>query len=183
MPCTSVNTTLQHATDAAILEFAREHSLIVVSEDTDFGELLAQQRTAALSFVLHRTHEPITPDKQTAVLLANLPRVRGDLEQGAVVVIERSRLWLRRSRCCIRYPTSGISRARHRPVSGAGRSLDQSRLRLAVAPCEQGWVGGQRPANQSASGTWCHGRSTRPLAGVCAAHSGALAEFEPATRG
>ena len=49
MPCTSVNTTLQHATDAAILEFAREHSLVVVSEDTDFGELLAQQRTAAPS--------------------------------------------------------------------------------------------------------------------------------------
>ncbi len=40
---------LQHATDAAILEFAREHSLVVVSEDTDFGELLAQQRTAAPS--------------------------------------------------------------------------------------------------------------------------------------
>ncbi len=87
---------LQHATDAAILEFAREHSLVVVSEDTDFGELLAQQRTAAPSFVLLRTYEPMTPDKQAAVLLANLPRVRGDLEQGAIVVIERSRLRLRR---------------------------------------------------------------------------------------
>jgi hypothetical protein len=38
----------------------------------------------------------MTPDKQATVLLANLPRVRGDLEQGAIVVIERSRLRLRR---------------------------------------------------------------------------------------
>ncbi len=87
---------LQHATDTAILEFARERSLVVVSEDTDFGELLAQQRTAAPSFVLLRTYQPITPDEQAAVLLANLPRVRPDLEQGAIVVIERSRLRLRR---------------------------------------------------------------------------------------
>jgi predicted nuclease of predicted toxin-antitoxin system len=87
---------LQHATDTAILEFARERSLVVVSEDTDFGELLAQQRTAAPSFVLLRTYQPITPDEQAAVLLANLPRVRPELEQGAIVVIERSRLRLRR---------------------------------------------------------------------------------------
>jgi len=78
------------------LEFARERSLVVVSEDTDFGELLAQQRTAAPSFVLLRTYQPITPDEQAAVLLANLPRVRPELEQGAIVVIERSRLRLRR---------------------------------------------------------------------------------------
>ena len=42
---------LQHATDATILEFAREHPLVAIFEDTDFGELLAQQRTAAPSFV------------------------------------------------------------------------------------------------------------------------------------
>lgn len=60
------------------------------------GELLAQQRTAAPSFVLLRTYEPMTPDKQACVLLANLPTVPGDLEQGAIVVIERSQLRLRR---------------------------------------------------------------------------------------
>lgn len=87
---------LQHAPDAEILEFARQHSLVIVSEDTDFGELLAQQRTAAPSFVLLRTYEPMTPTEQAAVLLANLPRLRDDLDQGAIVVIERSRLRIRR---------------------------------------------------------------------------------------
>ena len=87
---------LQHATDSVILEFARQHGFVLVSEDTDFGELLAQQRTAAPSFVLLRTYEPLTPDEQAAVLLANLPRLRADLDQGVIVVIERSRLRVRR---------------------------------------------------------------------------------------
>ncbi len=87
---------LQHATDSVILEFARQHAFVLVSEDTDFGELLARQCTVAPSFVLLRTHEPMTPDDQAAVLVANLPRLYGDLDQGAIVVIERSRLRVRR---------------------------------------------------------------------------------------
>jgi len=87
---------LQHATDLTILMFARQHSFVLVSEDTDFGELLAQQRTAAPSFVLLRTYEPMTPDEQAAILLANIPRLLDDLDQGAIVVIERSRLRVRR---------------------------------------------------------------------------------------
>lgn len=71
-------------------------SLVLVSEDTDFGELLAQQRTAVPSFVLLRTYEPMTPTEQAAVLVANLPKLRDDLDQGAIVVIERSRLRVRR---------------------------------------------------------------------------------------
>jgi hypothetical protein len=43
-----------------------------------------------------RTYELMTPDEQAAILLANIPRVREDLEQGAIVVIERSRLRVRR---------------------------------------------------------------------------------------
>lgn len=87
---------LQHATDSVILEFARQHAFVLVSEDTDFGELLARQYTVAPSFVLLRTYEPMTPDDQAAVLVANLPRLYDDLDQGAIVVIERSRLRVRR---------------------------------------------------------------------------------------
>lgn len=79
-----------------ILMFARRHSFVLVSEDIDFGELLARQHTVTPSFVLLRTYEPMPPDEQAAVLLANLPGLRDDLEQGAIVVIERSRLRVRR---------------------------------------------------------------------------------------
>jgi predicted nuclease of predicted toxin-antitoxin system len=87
---------LQHATDSVILEFARRHAFVLVSEDTDFGELLARQSAGAPSFVLLRTYEPMTPNDQAAVLVANLPRLYDDLDQGAIVVIERSRLRVRR---------------------------------------------------------------------------------------
>src|SRR6185437_7979414 len=87
---------LQHATDSVILEFALQHAFVLVSEDTDFGELLARQHTATPSFVLLRTYELLTPDEQATVLLANLPRLHDDLDQGAIVVIERNRLRVRR---------------------------------------------------------------------------------------
>jgi predicted nuclease of predicted toxin-antitoxin system len=49
----------------------------------------------APSFVLLRTYEPMTPDEQAAILRANIPRLLDDLDQGAIVVIERSRLRVR----------------------------------------------------------------------------------------
>lgn len=93
---TSVITTCSTQPTQMIFEFARQHAFVLISEDTDFGELLARQRTATPSFVLLRTDERMTPDEQAAVLLANLPRLHDDLNQGAIVVIERSRLRVRR---------------------------------------------------------------------------------------
>lgn len=86
---------LQHSTDITILQFAREQSMVVVSEDTDFGQLLAEERAATPSFVLLRTYEPLAPDEQVAVLVANLPAVQDDLERGAIVVVERHRIRVR----------------------------------------------------------------------------------------
>ncbi|WP_445189321.1 DUF5615 family PIN-like protein [Pseudonocardia sp. Cha107L01] len=60
---------LQAEPDEVNLEFAREHGYVVVSEDTDFGELLARQATAAPSFVLLRTNGPMQPDEHVALCL------------------------------------------------------------------------------------------------------------------
>lgn len=81
--------------DVVILAFARDNGFVVVSEDTDFGELLARERTATPSLVLLRTNGPMTPDEHAALLLANLPTVYSDLGQGAVVVVGRNRLRVR----------------------------------------------------------------------------------------
>jgi len=72
---------------------AADRSLAVAAGRATFA-WCARRGVAAPSSVLLRTCEPMMPDKQAAVLLANLPSVRGDLEQGAIVVIERSRLRL-----------------------------------------------------------------------------------------
>ena len=86
---------LQAESDDMILTFARVHGFVVVSEDTDFGELLARQRAEGPSVVLMRTNGPLTPDQHAALLLANLPVVLGELESGAIVVLGRDRIRVR----------------------------------------------------------------------------------------
>ena len=86
---------LQRATDAQILRFARDQDLVVISEDTDFGELLATTQARRPSLVLVRSGEPLTPDDHAALLTANIPLVFDDLKLGAIVVLERSRMRVR----------------------------------------------------------------------------------------
>ncbi|MCB9610783.1 MAG: DUF5615 family PIN-like protein [Polyangiaceae bacterium] len=87
---------LQAATDETIFELAAFEDRVLVSEDTDFGTLLALRSTAKPSVVLFRH----MPDRRAAALLsallANLPTVAEELERGAIVVFDSRRLRLRR---------------------------------------------------------------------------------------
>lgn len=83
---------IQTAEDVVVLRFAREHGFVLISEDTDFGELLARERASAPSFVPLR---PQTPDEYAVLLADNLPGVHDELAQGAIVVIARDRLRVR----------------------------------------------------------------------------------------
>lgn len=86
---------MQRAEDVAILELASAEGRVIVSEDTDFGALLAESGAIAPSFVLLRGSEPVTPDGQVAVLVANLPALEGELAEGAIVVFARGRIRIR----------------------------------------------------------------------------------------
>lgn len=86
---------LSAAEDHEIIEAARAEGRVVVSEDTDFGALLALTGADAPSFVLIRGAEPLTPDEQASLLIANLPTVAAELEEGAIVVLARGRLRVR----------------------------------------------------------------------------------------
>lgn len=84
------------ATDRSILDHAAANALVIVSADSDFGELLAASRGATRpSVVLLRSADRLTPDEQAALLAANLPVVADDLEAGAVVTIARGRMRIR----------------------------------------------------------------------------------------
>lgn len=83
------------ATDDVILERARFEDRIIISADTDFGTLLAQMKTNKPSFILLRWPELRRAQDQVRVLLANLPNLKEDLEAGAVVVIEPTRIRVR----------------------------------------------------------------------------------------
>lgn len=87
---------LLSATDQAIVDYAAGNGLVIVSADTDFGELLAASRGAVRpSVVLLRSADRLTPDQQVALLAANLPVVADELKTGALVSIARGRVRIR----------------------------------------------------------------------------------------
>jgi predicted nuclease of predicted toxin-antitoxin system len=68
---------------------------VIVAADTDFGDLLASREAAEPSVVLFHRQTGRRPREQAALLLANLASIEADLRDGAIVVVEGSRLRVR----------------------------------------------------------------------------------------
>jgi predicted nuclease of predicted toxin-antitoxin system len=84
------------ATDQAILAYAAANELVIISADSDFGELLAVSRGAVRpSVVLLRSADRLTPDQQAAILAVNLATVADELKTGALASIARGRIRIR----------------------------------------------------------------------------------------
>ena len=87
---------MSRASDAEIMATARDDNRVVVSGDTDFGELLARTNAASPSLVLMRRQGERRAGELAALLDANLQAVVADLDAGAVVVIDADRVRIRR---------------------------------------------------------------------------------------
>ena len=87
------------AIDREVLAFALDEQRIVVSADTDFGELLARSNASGPSIVLFRRQGQRSASEVAALLLANLGALIDDLATGAVVVFDADRVRVRRLRC------------------------------------------------------------------------------------
>lgn len=83
------------APDTAIFHHTAADDRIVVSADTDFGELLARLQAARPSLVLLRRRTRRRPSDQTTLLLTHLPAVANDPAAGAIVLIEEARVRVR----------------------------------------------------------------------------------------
>ncbi len=86
---------LSSASDAQILAVARELGAVIVTGDTDFGDLIAAENAESPSIVLLRRQQGRRGREVGELLLANLPTVEAELEVGAVVVIDDHRMRVR----------------------------------------------------------------------------------------
>lgn len=84
------------ADDETILKFDETDMRIVVSADTDFGTLLSIGKGKLPSVILIRRGAPRAPERQAALLVANLPPLEEELLKGAIVTFQGNRLRIRR---------------------------------------------------------------------------------------
>jgi len=86
---------LQTTEDSVIFDRAAQEARVVISADTDFGALLALRHESQPSLILLRGAISRHPAEQTQLIVANLPQVEQDLNDGAIVVIEPTRIRVR----------------------------------------------------------------------------------------
>jgi predicted nuclease of predicted toxin-antitoxin system len=86
---------LSRAPDHEVLATATTTGAVLVSSDTDFGELLARFNAAGPSVILLRRQEGRRADDIAALIIANLDAVADDLSAGALVVLDNERIRIR----------------------------------------------------------------------------------------
>ena len=86
---------MREAPDDVVLAAARDADAVLISSDTDFGELLARSNAKGPSVILLRRQEGRRASKIASLIVANLQAVADDLASGAIVVLDDDRVRIR----------------------------------------------------------------------------------------
>lgn len=86
---------LSRAPDVDVMARATLDARVLITADTDFGELLARSGDDAPSVLLLRRHDRRRAKAVAELVLANLDAIESDLTSGALVVFDGDRIRIR----------------------------------------------------------------------------------------
>jgi predicted nuclease of predicted toxin-antitoxin system len=86
---------IRDADDETIFACAAREGRILISADTDFGQILARRALKQPSVILFRRRTERRPERQVTLLLKNLPGLAEALESGSIVTFEQTRVRIR----------------------------------------------------------------------------------------
>lgn len=81
--------------DATVLDYALRQGRIVVTSDTDFGELLAKSGARSPSVIIFVGHQEVRRPERLKRLLDVLSTYAAELRSGAILAIEAGRVRVR----------------------------------------------------------------------------------------
>jgi predicted nuclease of predicted toxin-antitoxin system len=87
---------LHEVDDIQVLEYAARDGRVIISSDTDFGELLAAMRLSSPSVLLTRAVATLPAAELARLLLTNLDAVKDAFEEGAIVAFGLSGIRVRK---------------------------------------------------------------------------------------
>lgn len=83
------------ASDVEIIEFAIQHSAVIITQDLDFSALISQSGLSQPSVVSLRIGN-VKPEVVTQKLQQVLPQIEPELAAGAIVSVEENRFRIRK---------------------------------------------------------------------------------------